>query len=169
MATPARRRLTQEQVTELRNMIRAGQHTYANLATIFGVSISTVGYHAQQAGAATTRERRDQRPADVPPAPTLLPAVDIEWMQSARCTEIGGDLWFPEKKGDGSTGQNFTNQAKAICQTCPVRAECLDYALAYESGDMGTHTSYAVAGIYGGLSPRERHKILRARENGAAA
>ncbi|MGX9214329.1 WhiB family transcriptional regulator [Mycobacteroides abscessus] len=44
--------------------------------------------------------------------------------------------------------------AKKICRSCPVRVECLTYAIVNDERD----------GIYGGLGPRERAKIMRNRE-----
>lgn len=76
------------------------------------------------------------------------------WTEEAICSSVDPDLFFPEKGGS-------VRAAKAICRGCPVRTECLEYALAFERGDNGTHTSYAEAGIYGGLAPRERRALRR--------
>lgn len=65
------------------------------------------------------------------------------WYDDALCAQVGDDLWFPEKGGD-------TADAKAICRSCTVRAECLDYALA-------TNQRF---GIYGGVSERGRRRLL---------
>jgi WhiB family transcriptional regulator, redox-sensing transcriptional regulator len=43
--------------------------------------------------------------------------------------------------------------AQAICAECPVKAECLEYALA----DRVDH------GVWGGTSERQRRRILRQR------
>lgn len=51
---------------------------------------------------------------------------------------------FPERGGDGV-------KAKAICAGCPVRAECLDYALA----------DVELRGTWGGTSPGERKALRR--------
>lgn len=53
------------------------------------------------------------------------------------------DLWFP---GLGQSG----SEAKAICAVCPVKRECLEYALTHDIGH----------GVWGGTSPRERKRIL---------
>ena len=67
------------------------------------------------------------------------------WMDDAACASVGSDLWFPERGG-------ATRQAKLICHGCPVKAECLDYALEHNE----------VFGIWGGLSTHER-RALRLR------
>ncbi|MDQ3276250.1 MAG: WhiB family transcriptional regulator [Actinomycetota bacterium] len=47
------------------------------------------------------------------------------------------------------------NRAKQLCQTCPVRTECLAEAL---DNDMEW-------GVWGGLTERERRALLRRRPN----
>lgn len=78
----------------------------------------------------------------------LLPApaewVDISWHVHALCAETDPEAFFPEKGGS-------TREAKAICGDCPVRAECLDYAL----------ITLQRFGIWGGKSERERRRLLR--------
>ena len=44
-----------------------------------------------------------------------------------------------------------TREAKRICGECPVRAECLEYALEEDER----------FGIWGGMSERERRKLKR--------
>lgn len=72
------------------------------------------------------------------------------WMADARCAEVDPDLWFPEMGSKAST-------AKQICETCPVRAACLEYAL--------QHQEY---GIWGATSERDRARIRRTRAQEAA-
>ena len=50
------------------------------------------------------------------------------------------------------------HRAKAICAICPVRIECLEYAVR-------THESH---GIWGGLNELERRLLIRERERRAA-
>jgi WhiB family redox-sensing transcriptional regulator len=69
----------------------------------------------------------------------------LAWQDQGLCAEIGGDeLWFPEKGGS-------TAAAKRVCRSCPVRSECLEYALANDER----------FGIWGGLSERERRRVKR--------
>lgn len=66
------------------------------------------------------------------------------WMDDALCAEVDPDVFFPEKGGS-------TRDAKKVCAACPVRAMCLDYALANKE----------YIGIWGGLSERERRQLRR--------
>ena len=43
--------------------------------------------------------------------------------------------------------QTTTSAAKRICKECPVREECLDYAIS---------TKELFFGIWGGMAPKER-------------
>jgi WhiB family redox-sensing transcriptional regulator len=54
--------------------------------------------------------------------------------------------FFPPK------GQNGTTQ-KALCHTCPVENECGEMAL----------EDHLMTGIYGGMTGKERRRILRKR------
>ena len=72
-----------------------------------------------------------------------------EWAEQAACARTDGDAWFPSK---GEQGSRSTRTARAICKTCPVVAECLDWAL----------DSDPTYGIWGGKSVKELRKI---REN----
>jgi hypothetical protein len=73
--------------------------------------------------------------------PTVA-AVDVSWHEDALCAETDPEAFFPEKGGS-------TREAKAICADCPVRAECLGYALATQQR----------FGIWGGASERDRRKL----------
>ncbi len=76
-----------------------------------------------------------------------LAIPDEPWMGNALCTEIGGDLFFSENKGDTAG----LRDAKRICQLCPVQIDCLQFA-------MDNNEAF---GIWGGLSTRERRRIQR--------
>lgn len=70
-----------------------------------------------------------------------------EWMTDAVCVSSAfPDLWFPE------VGSGDAMDAKKLCGTCPVRRECLTYALAY----VGTSP---LKGIWGGTTESERRTL----------
>ena len=80
--------------------------------------------------------------------------LKVPHFPQALCKEVGfGDLWFPETREEIST---FTPQAKKICGGCHHSDECLKYAI-----DEGIPD-----GIWGGLTRRERLKLIPRRPNG---
>ena len=66
------------------------------------------------------------------------------WMIDAKCLDADPEAFFPEKGGS-------TREAKRICSACPVRNECLEYALDNDER----------FGIWGGMSERERRRLKR--------
>ena len=72
--------------------------------------------------------------------------MNTEWMANGRCRDIHPSVFFPS---DGLG----VEVAKQICVDCPVRAACLEYALANRIDH----------GVWGGASERERRRILRSR------
>lgn len=85
-----------------------------------------------EGGAVVLPLRRDGRA----PAP--------DWKDRALCAETDPEAFFPEKGGS-------TREAKKVCISCDVRAECLDFAL-------GNDERF---GIWGGLSERERRRLKK--------
>ncbi|MEU6674846.1 WhiB family transcriptional regulator [Streptomyces sp. NPDC046925] len=72
-------------------------------------------------------------------------ALNIAWMDSALCAQVGPEVFFPE------TGHTYET-AKKICAACPVTAECGAFVGNFESG-----TSRELRhGGWGGKSPRQR-------------
>jgi WhiB family transcriptional regulator, redox-sensing transcriptional regulator len=74
-----------------------------------------------------------------------------EWWSRAACRYVDPDLFFPISATGPARAQ--LAGAKAVCARCPVRRDCLRYALA----------AGPVPGIWGGLSEDER-RLLRQRE-----
>lgn len=87
-----------------------------------------------------------------PGAAGPLLADEEPWQERALCTQTDPDAFFPEL-GESS------GPAKRVCRACDVRAECLAYALA-------TDQRY---GIWGGMSRRDRLRVMRQRATLAAA
>jgi WhiB family redox-sensing transcriptional regulator len=98
-------------------------------------------------------------PADRDPAHQPVPArhtvddteehTDMDWRHRALCRDEDPELFFPI----GTTGPAVTQieQAKAVCQRCPVVQSCLEWAL----------TSGQDSGVWGGLSEDERRALKR--------
>lgn len=74
-----------------------------------------------------------------------------KWMDLGSCTQIDPDLFFPDKGGSAIP-------AKKVCRECPVRMQCLRYAMGNDPGH----------GIFGGLTPRERAALRTALKGWAA-
>jgi WhiB family redox-sensing transcriptional regulator len=84
-----------------------------------------------------------------------------QWRMQAACRDVDPDLFFPI----GATGMAVDQilSAKQVCDLCPVRVACLEYALATNQD----------SGIWGGTSEEERRALrrqwLRQRRAAAAA
>ncbi len=100
------------------------------------------------------------RPRGARPGAAMATALAIpgRWAEQALCAQADPDAWFPSK------GQHaLAAIATRICGLCPVRARCLDYALA------GADTWAGIAiGIWGGTTPQDRDR-LRQQRNAVAA
>ena len=80
-----------------------------------------------------------------------------DWRDRAVCRDTDPDLFFPV----GTTGMALSQieTAKYVCEQCPARDECLEFALANRESE----------GIWGGATEKERRRILRQRRKTAAA
>lgn len=74
----------------------------------------------------------------------LAPDQNEDWQHRALCAQTDPESFFPDKGGT-------TQPAKKICLTCPVRQQCLDYALDHDER----------WGVWGGYSERERRRLKR--------
>lgn len=77
----------------------------------------------------------------------LRPDTPDVWKREAACRNMEPNIFFPVGLSDADTPM-----ALMTCRGCPVRFECLDYALSIPSLD----------GIWAGTNIRERDRI-RAR------
>ena len=66
------------------------------------------------------------------------------WRKRAACRDANPELFF--SVGQGPDAEAFTEAAKKVCGRCPVRKQCLDWALT-------TDQDY---GVWGGLTEDER-------------
>jgi WhiB family transcriptional regulator, redox-sensing transcriptional regulator len=71
---------------------------------------------------------------------------EIAWMTHAQCRGTNPDRYFPS---DGVG----VEAVQRICVDCPVRVECLEYALRHGIDQ----------GVWGGASERQRRRIRRQR------
>ncbi|MDO4255128.1 MAG: WhiB family transcriptional regulator [Kocuria sp.] len=113
--------------------------------------------HSTQRGPLGPPDPAEQHPADASSMPgSIWQAVagaygtdgdegELAWQTDALCAQTDPEAFFPEKGGS-------TRDAKRVCEACPVRSECLDYAMAHDEK----------FGIWGGLSERERRRLRRA-------
>jgi WhiB family redox-sensing transcriptional regulator len=58
------------------------------------------------------------------------------------------DVFFPEDEHDPESKKAMIEVAKQVCNDCPVRLRCFDYAL-----------SAGMSGIWGGTTHEERVKL----------
>lgn len=74
--------------------------------------------------------------------------AEADWRSRGACLSVDPELFFPLSSVGPAAGQ--LDQAKSVCARCPVRAECLDFALATRQ----------VHGVWGGTGEDERRRIL---------
>lgn len=75
---------------------------------------------------------------------SLVDISDRAWREEAICLQTDPAVFFVEK------GES-TVEAKRTCLGCPVRVQCLAYALENDEH----------FGVWGGLSERERRRLKR--------
>ena len=73
-----------------------------------------------------------------------------DWQDDAECRGADTTVFFPVSEADAGPAQ-------AICATCPVAEACLEYAISTRQPD----------GVWGGLTPTERHRLIRRRQKAA--
>jgi WhiB family transcriptional regulator, redox-sensing transcriptional regulator len=78
-----------------------------------------------------------------------------EWMADGLCRQVDPDLFFEAstERYEVKTSDERQSIAKAVCAKCPVRRECLEYALTHDER----------YGIWGGATERERRELKRRR------
>ena len=75
------------------------------------------------------------------------PAPDTDFFADAACRGADTSVFFP-------VSDSFADEAKAICATCPVAEQCLEYSIETHQPD----------GVWGGLTAVERHRLVRRRQ-----
>lgn len=66
------------------------------------------------------------------------------WRKEAACGQLPTYLFYPTGKSEGA--RTDEEQAKAVCSLCPVREQCLEFALVHDER----------YGVWGGTTPEER-------------
>jgi WhiB family redox-sensing transcriptional regulator len=89
----------------------------------------------------TVRNWGNEDNAYVPRLPT--------WYSKAACDGLSGDIFFEEGV------RRLVIEAKSYCRSCPVRIDCLEYAIEHEE-----------IGIWGGMTTTERRRERRRRVRG---
>jgi WhiB family transcriptional regulator, redox-sensing transcriptional regulator len=74
------------------------------------------------------------------------------WRDRARCRGVDPQIFHPAEEDEAAA-----DQAKAICALCAVRESCLEYAI----------TSREKDGVWGGMTARERRRLVRQRRRTA--
>ena len=64
------------------------------------------------------------------------------------------ECWFPEEYSGAAAAR-----AIAICQACPVRVECLEFAIKTRQSE----------GVWGGTTPYKRRRIVQERRQASRA
>jgi WhiB family transcriptional regulator, redox-sensing transcriptional regulator len=81
-------------------------------------------------------------------------AIEQTWQRDAACRGPESALFFAPSVPEAKRARDAREaRAKAICASCRVRAECLDYALRIRDPH----------GIWGGLNEHERRNLLDAQ------
>lgn len=94
--------------------------------------------------------------ADVSRLPEVV-AEAWDWQLRGSCRGADSSLFFHTDNERGSARERRESRAKAICQTCPVLAQCRKHAM----------TVQEPYGIWGGLGEIERRQLFM-RERRAA-
>lgn len=75
--------------------------------------------------------------------------AEIDLFARAACRGAPSELFVLPKEDRERTYPRDYDKARTYCKACPIRAECLEYAIV-------NHIDY---GMYGGLTPNQRRRI----------
>lgn len=88
--------------------------------------------------------------------PKLSQPDNKHWQEDGECNKYNPDLFYPERPGKKTS----YDAARKICDGCPVKDICLDYAMEMEDNAYASRH-----GMFGGLTPQERQRLAK-RNNG---
>lgn len=80
-----------------------------------------------------------------------FPEPSADWRVAAACRDVDLEVFF-------ATDEASQQDAIAVCESCPVRAECLEHAVRHREP----------YGVWGGTREQERRRLVRARSRDAA-
>jgi len=91
-----------------------------------------------------------RRPAQIQGTAVRAGQLDEDWRTQGVCRSIEHDpeAWYPHKPQDAWLGA-------ALCKTCPVVQQCLNYAMAHDERH----------GTWGGLTEWQRDNLRRNRRS----
>ena len=72
--------------------------------------------------------------------------IEIPVFSNAACKTVGGELFFPDERGEYHELEGI----RAVCNGCPEREACLDWAVRHETD-----------GIWAGTTPNQRIQMRR--------
>ena len=110
----------------------------------------------RQALSEYNRQRRSNK-ADAGTRRVTYIAQREDWVADANCRGMDPSLFIPEQ-GDAVGGR----KARAICASCPVMYDCLEFAMR-KHGNVDGGLSF-IEGIYGGTNSLDRRAIRAERE-----
>jgi WhiB family redox-sensing transcriptional regulator len=81
--------------------------------------------------------------------------LPMPWKEDGLCWNMAGQAgnWMDVPSMPSAAQRSAKSTEIAICRQCPVRKECLNYAL----------RTNQPSGIWGGLIPRDRAKLRKRR------
>lgn len=81
-----------------------------------------------------------------------MSAMSGAWRDQARCRGVDPQVFHPAEEDEAGS-----DAARAICELCPVVESCLEFAISAREKE----------GVWGGLTARERRRLMRHRRRTA--
>lgn len=86
---------------------------------------------------------------------SITPIMPVSpWREHARCRGEDPAIFHPENEEED---ERASDAAREVCFRCPVREICLEHAISVREKH----------GVWGGLSSRERRRLIRRRRRSA--
>jgi WhiB family transcriptional regulator, redox-sensing transcriptional regulator len=116
---------------------------YNSIATFEDLILASNDFGGLDEGDATPRVTHEATP--FVSATSVIPP-ELAWQLDGLCSQADPEAWFPAEHVNAKP-------AKAVCRRCPVMDACAAYAIPRSE----------LAGVWGGLSERERLSLRTAR------